>query len=334
MKRRDFLQTASLIAGGIALSPMLISCGKSERKLKFGISTDIHNDIMHDAKERISKYLKRCEDEKLDFIVDMGDFCNPVEANRDFLNIWKSSPLKKYHVIGNHDVDWATKDQYMEFVGMPKRYYSFDEGDFHFIVLDPNNLYTDGKYVPYAKANYYVASEKRAFIDPEQIEWLKNDLNNTKKYCVVFSHQSFENKTACKNAHLIRSIFENENKKAGFTKVIAAFSGHDHTNYAKDINGIKYIQINSMSNQWVGGKYACPERFSEEINKKKPSLKYTTPFKDPLYAIVTIENGVMRIDGEESSYIKPGPKELGIPSNLHGVPSAAKISDRDIRFKK
>ena len=99
---------------------------------------------------------------------------------------------------------------------MPGRYYSFDKGDFHFIVLDGNNLFDEGKYIPYNKANYYVDSRKRAFMDPEQMEWLKKDLAATTKRCILFSHQSIDR--AMNNGYDVRDILEAENKRAGLQK--------------------------------------------------------------------------------------------------------------------
>ena len=130
----------------------------------------------------------------------------------------------------------------------------------------------------------------------------------------------------------MRGILEAENERCGFKKVIAAFSGHDHTNYTKEINGITYIQINSASNQWVGEKYACLERFSEEINKRKPSLKYTVPYKDSLYAIVTLDSKSLKMKGRESSFIPPTPMDIGIPDTMYPFPLVPWIKDFDLRF--
>ncbi|MBI9016217.1 MAG: metallophosphoesterase [Phycisphaerae bacterium] len=334
MRRRDFIKNGVLFTGGIALGGCLnVSRFKQHKSIRFGISTDIHQDIMHDAEKRLALYLQAAEKQQVDFVIDLGDFCFAKESNDDFVNIWKSSPLKKHNVLGNHDMDICTKEDFMAYVDMPSRYYSFDAGEFHFIVLDPNNLKIDNKYVPYSKGNFYRDSSERCFVEPQQIKWLKQDLAATDKHCIVFSHQSFQNPRACKNQQEIRAIFEDENTRSGFNKMLAAFSGHDHTDYAREINNIYYIQINSMSNQWVGSKYQCPERFSDSINKKRPSLKYTLPYKDPLYAIVTIEKGMMTIEGIESEFIKPGPKELGLDSDeTDKMPLAAKITDRKIKF--
>ena len=165
-------------------------------------------------------------------------------------------------------------------------------------------------------------------VDPEQMEWLKKDLQATDKRCIIFSHQSFE--CSSENREDIRKIFEEENRRAGYKKVAVAFSGHDHTNYMKEINGIAYIQINSASNQWVGEKYACPERFSDEINQKRPALKYTLPYKDALYGIVTLTDKGMDLKGVKSEFIVPGPEELGITDRSQ--PLVPWIEDLQLTF--
>jgi Icc protein len=62
----------------------------------------------------------------------------------------------------------------------------------------------------------------------------------------------------------------------------------------------------------MGGDY-IHVRYSEEIDKKYPYIKYTAPYRDPLYAIVTVdlEMGIMKIDGLESEFVGPAPWELG-----------------------
>lgn len=286
------------------------ACQKETKPVTFAVVSDLHQDIAHDAEERLSTFLRAANDNQVDFIIELGDFCMPKEENKPFLKRWQDYAGEKYMLLGNHDMDNCSKKEVMQFIGMNNRYYSFDKGDFHFIVLDPNNIYDGEKYIPYENGNYFGYGEKVSYVDPEQVEWLKKDLQSTDKRCIIFSHQSFE--CSSQNREEIRKIFEDENLRAGYKKVAVAFSGHDHTNYMKEINGIAYIQINSASNQWVGEKYACPERFSDEINQKRPALKYTLPYKDALYGIVTLTGDGMQLKGVKSEFIAPGPEELGI----------------------
>ena len=301
-----------------------------DKGIKFGIVADIHHDIMHDAPGRLADFLDAAKSNDVDFIIDLGDFCFVKEENRNMVNLWNSFAGDKYHVLGNHDMDNCTKEEYMDFLGIPSRYYSFEKGDFHFIVLDANNLYSDGVFTPYAHGNFYVDMSKREFIDDKQIEWLKNDLKNTDKRCIIFSHQCLENSVG--NRETVRKIFEDENERAGFKKVVAAFSGHDHTNYEKVINGIVYVQINSASNQWVGDEYECDSRFSPDIYARRPSLKKVVPWKDSLYAIVTMDNSGFDLKGKTSEFIAPTPEDLKIPADFFPYPLVTYIKDFKYSF--
>lgn len=304
------------------------ACEKETKPVTFAVISDLHQDIAHDAEERLSTFLCAANDNQVDFIIELGDFCMPKEENKPFLKLWLDYVGEKYMVLGNHDMDNCPKEVVMQFTGMANRYYSFDKGEFHFIVLDANNIYDGEKFIPYENGNYFSYGEKVSYVDPEQIEWLKEDLQSTDKRCIIFSHQSFE--CSSQNREEIRKIFEDENERAGYKKVVVAFSGHDHTNYMKEINGIAYIQINSASNQWVGEKYACRERFSEEINRKRPALKYTIPYKDALYGIVTLTGNGMELKGVKSEFIAPGPEELGIPDGSQ--PLVPWIEDLQLTF--
>ena len=130
----------------------------------------------------------------------------------------------------------------------------------------------------------------------------------------------------------VRKILEDANSNAGFQKVIAAFNGHDHTDYVKEVNGIYYVHINSMSYKWVGDKYQYEERFPDEVNQRRPNLKKTVPYKDPLFAKVSIGKGVIKVEGSQSSFIEPGPAELGIDLSQRSTPFVAQISDLSLDY--
>lgn len=239
---------------------------------------------------------------------------------------------EKYHVLGNHDLDKYSKEEFVKGFGMPGRYYSFDKGDFHFIVLDGNNMYDGKVYTPYSKANYYVNMEKRAFMDPEQLEWLKKDLMLTDKRCILFSHQSIDK--AMGNREQVRCVLEDENERAGFKKVVVAFSGHNHSNYTKEINGITYVQINSASYVWIGEPTMTEKRYPEEINKKYSLLKNSMTFTKPLYGIVTVHADGITMKGTEAEFMPPTPEELNMPDEINTFPLVPWIKDFTLSFEK
>jgi Calcineurin-like phosphoesterase len=288
-----------------------------EEKVRFGVCADIHKDIMHDSDARLSEFIQKASKKDLDFIIELGDFCRPYDYNLGFLSIWNSYPGDKYHVIGNHEMDGGfSREQVVKYFGSPAKYYSFDKKGYHFIVLDGNDLNPSPDKAPgYAR-----------FIGEEQRNWLVNDLRSTNLTVILFSHQTLEGK-GVENRQQIRSILENENMTAGYKKVLACFSGHHHTDYATTINGIHYIQINSMSDQWVGEKYKTI-RYSKDIDSKYPWIKYTIPYKDPLYAFVEINKKVLIIKGKKSSFVGPGPIEMGMPEPADNNKIIPMISNR------
>ena len=117
------------------------SCTKQEKTLRFAIASDFHAPDVPDGKERVASFIKAAEDENVDFIIELGDFCRLDSNSQIYRDLWNGFEGNKYHVIGNHDMDKYTPEEYVNGMGMSGRYYSFDKGDFHFIVLDGNNLF-------------------------------------------------------------------------------------------------------------------------------------------------------------------------------------------------
>jgi len=293
------------------------------RRITFAVGTDIHKDIMHDADQRLQAFIDAAARAKVSFIVDLGDFCQPKKANQGFLDIWNSFNGPRYHVLGNHDMDGGfTRTQTVAFMGMPAQHYSFDAGGWHFVVLDGN----DPDVPP--RPGY------ASWIGSEQLEWLKADLQETQRPTVLFSHQGLG--SSLRNGAEVRAALETINHAAGWTKVVAAFSGHDHLDRHACINGIHYITVNSMSNYWLGEEYACA-RYSNEIDARFPYINYTAPYRDPLFALVTLEPRKITIEGVTSQWVGPSPADLKLPESLANGPEksgiAPHISSRRLAIK-
>lgn len=312
------------------VSLSLFSYAQSKKEIKFAIASDFHAPDMPDGEERLQSFIKAAKKEKVNFIIELGDFCRLDSVSQPHLKIWNSFKGDKYHVIGNHDMDKYTPEEYTAGMKMPHRYYSFDKGDFHFIVLDGNNLFDGKTYRHYANANYYVNPKMRAFVDPEQMEWLKQDLTATKKKCVLFSHQSIE--LFMNNGSEVRQILEEENRRAGFKKVVLSFSGHNHSNYTKEINGITYMQVNSASYVWIDEPSMTEKRYPKEINEKYSILKYSMTYDKPLFAIVTLTNKGADIKGTKAGFIPPTPQELQMKDSIGVFPLTSNIEDTKVRF--
>ena len=331
MKRKIFKFTVLACASLVMIAGLSACRTTKERPVRFAIASDFHAPDIPDGEHRVATFIKAANDEKVDFIIELGDFCRLDSASPVYRDLWNSFPGDKYHVIGNHDMDRYTFEEYTQGMNMPARYYSFDQGDFHFIVLDGNNLFDGKKYTHYARANYYVDAKKRAHIDPEQMDWLKKDLAATNKRCILFSHQSIEE--ALNNGAEVRKILEAENQRAGFKKVVMAFGGHNHSNYSKEINGITYVQINSASYVWIGEPTQTEKRYSKEINDRFGGiLKYSMTYTEPLYAIVTLNSKGATLKGTEAEFMPPTPKDLNMNDSVGVFPLVSNIKDLKVKF--
>ena len=331
MKRKIFKFTVLACASLVMIAGLSACRTTKEKPVRFAIASDFHAPDIPDGEHRVATFIKAANDEKVDFIIELGDFCRLDSASQVYRDLWNSFPGSKYHVIGNHDMDRYTFEEYTQGMNMPARYYSFDQGDFHFIVLDGNNLFDGKKYTHYARANYYVDAKKRAHIDPEQMDWLKKDLAATNKRCILFSHQSIEE--ALNNGAEVRKILEAENQRAGFKKVVMAFGGHNHSNYSKEINGITYVQINSASYVWIGEPTQTEKRYSKEISDRFGGiLKYSMTYTEPLYAIVTLNSKGATLKGTEAEFVPPTPKDLNMNDSVGVFPLVSNIKDLKVKF--
>jgi predicted phosphodiesterase len=299
--RRDFLKAA-------AVSVYFISCrlpvrvAASLKELRFGMCADVHKDVMHDADERLRTYLEFMAEKRAHFVAQMGDFCQPKEANDSFRDVWQSWEGDQYNVVGNHDMDGGfSREDFREYLGMEKGYYTYLQQGYRFIVLDGNDRHKD------APGGY------PRHIGEEQRTWLSETLTSTTEPVIVLVHQSLESADGVDNGPAVRAILEAANEAAGWGRVLACFSGHHHLDDLVEVNGIPYVQVNSMSYKWVGGSRKH-ESYSKEIHAEHPWIEYTCPYADPLWAFVTIDpKGEIRIDGIRSKWVGPSPRELGDP---------------------
>lgn len=289
--------------------------------------SDVHLPTMHDAEFRITSFIDSMKTAKPDFIIELGDFGIPDKKYAPYFNIWNSFPGPKYHVIGNHEMDGGTSlEEAIAYRKMNRSYYAFKQHGFSFIVLDGND-----KESPDQKGY-------RSFIGQQQIDWLKDQLINTEGPVVIFSHQGIGSdprtpgeRYSIKNANEVRKIFENHNLNNPSKKVIACFNGHTHHDFAEELNGIWYITINSMAYKWLGEEYEHI-RYSEEVDKNFKWIKFTAPYKDPLFTMVEISTeGFIKMSGKNSEFVGPSPWELGYPEHLRKFVKP-QITERYLEF--
>lgn len=295
--RRRFIRICGMGALGCLVSSRGEALEKRNAgKVSLGVITDVHADLQPDAKERLEMFINRCVKENPDFIIQLGDLHHGPSMKK-MLEVWNRFPGDKFHVLGNHDMDHKTKWEVVRDQEMPGPYYSFDRGDFHFVVLDANHCMKGGKMFDNNNGNYYRA-DLRDMVSPEELDWLREDLGKTEKPSVLFSHQAFDDiwqgKTSPSKQD-IRKIIREANA-GGKKKVIACFCGHHHVDSHMVIEQVHYFQINSASYYWV-----------EESNQF--SNGHMAEYKNPLFAFITLDPRArtISVQGVKSRFLPPAP---------------------------
>lgn len=247
--RRQFLREGSL---WLAAAPLANAVrGAAEPGLRVGLITDLHyadkdpKGTRH-YRETLAKLEEAgafFESRPPEFVVELGDLidaADDVSTETGYLRrisaAFASVAKVRHHVLGNHCVDTLTKTEFLGGVGQDRSYYSFDEGGFHFIILDAC-FRSDG--AGYERKNF---DWKDANLPPPELEWLRADLAAAKGPAVVFAHQRLDTEDAhsIRNAAEVRSVLESSGK------VRAVFQGHSHKNDLSDLGGIHYVTLRAM----------------------------------------------------------------------------------------
>jgi len=249
--RRAFLQNGTLVLSAATVSSSPLYAAAAAEDLCVGLITDLHYADKPAAGSRhyretlgkLEAAALQFERDQPAFVVELGDFidaADAVETEQKYLRTvnQKFSAIcdSRHYVLGNHCVDTLKKEEFLGGVGQEKSYYSFDQGDYHFVVLD-SCFRSDG--VAYERKNFKWTD---ANIPAAELDWLADDLAATQKHVVVFAHQRVDvnNHYGVRNNAEVRNVLESSGK------VKAVFQGHSHKNDLNDINGIHYCTLVAM----------------------------------------------------------------------------------------
>ncbi len=305
VSRRAFIQTA---AGLLLLPRRFRVTAPGSDAWQMGVIADLHHGLEPTALSRLESFLEEAERRGPDAILQLGDFNYATPESRVCTDLWNTFRGPRHHVLGNHDMDFVTKEEVIEAWEMPGRYYRFEHGGYAFFVLDRNNMRTESGYVPYANANFYVDASMRAFADPAQLEWLEDELARTTLPVVVFVHQGLgvaEPGSPGEEARQpIESILAAHNRRVEGPGVVACFCGHHHLDRYAFKDDIHYVWLNSASYYWVGDEYGR-----------------MAPYADPLYTFLTFHgDGRIEVEGRHTTWAEPSPEERGFPGAAELTP--------------
>ena len=281
--------------------------------IRFLVFTDLHYDHVFDAEERLDSLIDRINDLSLDFVVSLGDLCYPVGDNRPVIRKLHSLGIPFYYCVGNHDCENSSPQAIEEFTGLSKLFYSFSVRDIRFIILNTCFMEHDQKEMLFQKGQYPIIPRYEA-------DWLNEEMADTSMKYVIFSHHSLANDFGSRgvvNREAIRTLLEKR-------RTVLVMNGHDHGDDLKIINGIPYFTVNSASYIWHDReKFA----YSKNIHKEYPFMKNMILYKSPLYCVVEMEDGNVKIYGTESDYQTVTPEDAGIAGRRwNGVSIEPEIS--------
>lgn len=325
--------------------------------VKFSVFSDFHyhRPAWPSTVADLNVILKRAEEEKVDFVIHAGDFCVDTVRSPEVLDAYVNNRfgLPVYGIYGNHELEcmnhgtpdldtehpmqyvtpyltnqavhWGTPD------GKPApwgeiAYYWFECNGFRFVCTDtaysrnPETgewMHNPTLYTP--KGNYpheSLGEPQRTWLETVLTEAAQRDIP-----CIVLSHCPFTWHHMSGEHTEVREIFARVNAVRRGT-VVAVISGHLHTDHAKVMDNIVYLDINSAINgHWQGQEVAHygPEHtytYTEYDAEGKPLKTYQRPYDElwtgkrgwfytePLSAIVTVtEDGTVTVDGTEADWV-------------------------------
>ncbi|RHJ93659.1 metallophosphoesterase [Parabacteroides bouchesdurhonensis] len=260
MDRRTFLKKSC--GGMVVVSCPGLNMTEKNKKIRFGLITDLHfarkekweTRYYEQSKQKLQDAITVFNDEKVDFLIELGDlkdqgtppdkvqtlsFLDEIENTLQTFN----GPV--YHVLGNHDMDSISKQDYLAHTrswndAKGKTYYSFVRDKFKFIVLDGNFNEDSSDY------NCGNFQWTKAMIPDDQKMWLQKELENSKYPVIIFVHQLLDafsgiSRDVCiLNADEIVQILERSKN------VIAVFQGHHHYGHYSFKDGIHYFTMKGM----------------------------------------------------------------------------------------
>lgn len=301
MRRKEFIQYLSSGILLLAVGRLPQAQAAPGRTLRFGVLTDTHYadrptaGTRHyaDSLQKVDEAIEAFNRAKVDFVIELGDLKDMDAKGTPELTLRYLDSIEQrlrrfdgplYHVLGNHDMDCITKEEFLAHTSNAGRangraYYSFEAQGVRCIVLDAN---FNADMTPYSRGNF---DWRVANIPTEQLDWLDGELTRHRRQpTIIFLHQMLDsfsdiNKDLCvKNADKAVEIIERHEQ------VLAVIQGHHHPGHYSFRRGVHYLTLNGMIEQAaptnsyaivevrpsgdisVDGFKSCPDR---ELSRQK-----------------------------------------------------------------
>ena len=309
--------------------------------VRFAVFSDLHYDLIPDGETRLKELVAAFSGLDVDFIIQLGDLCDPLPKNQFILERLASIGKPVYHMLGNHDCDNHKKEEVLSFFHLPQSYYSFAYGPVKFIVLDACFMREreSGIVRDYLGQAYQRKRMTYPYLPDWELDWLEQELHDTYPYYILLSHHSLQNpygNRGIANREEVQKLIRTAEKSG--KRILLCMNGHDHNDSVVTQGKTCFFTLNATSYIWLSDDF---EHFyyPEELHAQYPMLKNILLYEEALYAIVTIsENGTVSISGMEGHYRECAPQKLGVGRwngrRLSSRVSSFQIKDGQVRFSK
>jgi manganese-dependent ADP-ribose/CDP-alcohol diphosphatase len=214
--------------------------------------------------------LSAFKSDSADFIINLGDIIDrDYVSYKAVLGLIDSSGLKTFHVTGNHDysVEPGLKSSLPVLFPSPGGYYSSVRNNFRFIFLNGNEISeyssTDANAIRYAKEYILMlknngesnAIEWNGGIGPEQLKWLKGQLDEAKlkneKVFIVSHFPVFP-----VNVHNLLDYKDILPLLEKYQNIVGWLNGHNHSGNYGELNNVHFITFSGMVETEKQNSYA------------------------------------------------------------------------------
>jgi len=238
--------------------------------LSFGVFADLHyaekvygNRYCEQSLEKLRVCIDIFNDRGLPMAFNLGDSIDKVEDReaelgylKDVCDVFSSFRGERYLVLGNHDVETLTKEEFLlnSAASIKEPYYSFDRDCIHFVVLD-GNCHRDGTDFNVGNFDW-----KEAWISREQLLWLEEDLARNKNgKTIIFCHENLDNrqKNGRLDSHIVRNSRDVRLILARAGNILAVIQGHYHPGMHTVIERIPYIMAAAVADGTGLDNNAC-----------------------------------------------------------------------------
>lgn len=262
----EVIKNSSIIP---ATLPLPVFRKNNPDELRIGFITDLHvgssvngvgdGVLRLDFVDKINYFIEKMNNSFVpNFIITGGDIIEGTKVSLDkgmtelslVRKLFDRTTLKKYWVVGNHDLRSVKKKQFMQSLDIDYVSKAFVVGNYKIIILDSNFTKDDEDVIP-------GGGYTRGHISEEQIEFLEKELKNIDKRVIVFLHHpplwSIDGKSNFAfpdNAKRLQEIFSQN-------KVFVVFAGHIEDLFLQEIDGVKYfISPGILKNEKYQGTFS------------------------------------------------------------------------------